>query len=196
MDHSADPQTAAANAPPALSAVTSRALGAAELFVGLLEIGGGILAVPIVWDLLKQFAQASPRGEPTQTVSFVLGFLISSAYFLSVAAGIGLLLERRWARVLSVVVQALHLPVLSFAGGVYFVVIGWNCVLSLWPMLGVRMFFGSKFSVWLGGQEAGGTTLGINMVALAAILVLATSMEQQARTAIPGNGDHEVDRRE
>lgn len=70
--------------------------------IGILEIVGGFCGVAfIVWQLVT--APLAPHNIP-------FAIIIVAIYLLSLAGGVGLLLGRKFGRVLSIIVQAIQLP--------------------------------------------------------------------------------------
>ena len=162
-----------------------------ELVVGFVQITGSLFSVPVILGLIERLrAVETPLRGTILMWSFVLGFVVCGVFILSFLAGVLLLANVRWGRILSVVVQVSQLLHVSVGGVVYVVVIGWGCFVRVWPPLNLALYTSSKVTIDLWGASSTGT-VSVNLLAMLFLGILSaafmsnehvpTSAEQDSR---------------
>lgn len=158
-------------------------------FLAILQIIGGLVGV---WAAISSslVVRAAPGSGVHAAVTFA-SLLLASVFLVAVVAGVLLWRETRSGMMLSCLVHVLQVPILLSAPIRYEcqvglavpvrVIFGHDGFRDL--MLGPFLGSGAQFGV--GGEGAGEWAVGVNLLAVLALIVLVVWMRKKARPVDP-----------
>lgn len=145
------------------------------------EIGGGFLGLALVLHTLM--------AKPVNTVTAVVSAIFSGLFLFGIIAGLALVERPALGLRLSAVYQALQVPVFASPLVTYLFMSGLMVGVVVrpqngFPNLSANLYFGSQFQFFI--HQSAPLQVGINLVPVALLIALRSTMRAIARPRRPG----------